>query len=67
MPLALSNERSSPANNPAGVGPVDAPAQPSAEANGWDYCPNCSARLINHGCRYRCPDGHYVMSGSDFD
>ena len=35
--------------------------------NYWDYCPNCGARLYNHGCKYRCPDCHYFMSCSDFD
>ncbi len=33
----------------------------------WDYCPNCSARLYNVGCKYRCPRCHYFMSCSDFD
>jgi hypothetical protein len=33
----------------------------------WDYCPNCSTRLHNAGCKYRCPRCHYFMSCSDFD
>lgn len=33
----------------------------------WDYCPNCSARLYNAGCKYRCPRCHYFLSCSDFD
>ncbi len=33
----------------------------------WDFCPNCSERLINDRCKYRCPRCHYFMSGSDFD
>ena len=33
----------------------------------WVYCPNCSARLHNAGCKYRCPGCHYFMSCSDFD
>lgn len=36
-------------------------------ANHWDFCPNCSARLVNQGCKYRCPRCHYFMSCSDFD
>ncbi len=33
----------------------------------WDFCPNCSARLHNAGCKYRCARCHYFMSCSDFD
>ncbi len=33
----------------------------------WDFCPNCSARLHNVGCKYRCTQCHYFMSCSDFD
>ncbi len=33
----------------------------------WHYCPNCSARLENRGCKFRCPRCHYFMSCSDFD
>lgn len=39
----------------------------SKEENHWDFCPNCSARLVNRGCKYRCPRCHYFMSCSDFD
>ena len=42
-------------------------SQTSASGNYWDYCPNCSSRLHNRGCKYRCPKGHYFMSCSDFD
>lgn len=37
------------------------------EGNYWDYCPNCSSRLYNQGCKYRCSKCHYFMSCSDFD
>ncbi len=58
--------------------PPAAPAQPvrstrpvepraAPDACYWDFCPNCGARLHNHGCKYRCPDCHYFMSCSDFD
>lgn len=43
----------------------DEPSQPTACY--WDYCPNCSARLHNVGCKYRCLQCHYFMSCSDFD
>ena len=42
-------------------------SQTSASGNYWDYCPNCSSRLHNRGCKYRCPKCHYFMSCSDFD
>jgi hypothetical protein len=67
MPVAPSNERRPSTDNPASRDSADSPAKPSAEANWWDYCPNCSAQLVNHGCKYRCPDCHYFMSCSDFD
>ena len=35
--------------------------------NYWDFCPNCSARLENQGCKYRCPRCTYFMSCSDYD
>jgi len=41
--------------------------QNSKPQNWWDYCPNCSSRLYNQGCKYRCPNCHYFMSCSDFD
>ncbi|RMH58104.1 MAG: hypothetical protein D6685_12290 [Bacteroidetes bacterium] len=47
--------------------PKDAPAPPTVPGAYWDYCPNCSARLYNVGCKYRCPRCHYFMSCSDFD
>ncbi len=47
---------------------ADAATSSNAEAgNYWDYCPNCSSRLHNRGCKYRCPRCHYFMSCSDFD
>lgn len=33
----------------------------------WDYCPNCSAPLVNRKCKYVCTRCHYHMSCSDFD
>jgi acetyl-CoA carboxylase beta subunit len=39
----------------------------AASGNYWDFCPNCSSRLYNQGCKYRCPNCHYFMSCSDFD
>ncbi len=38
-----------------------------ADKSYWDFCPNCSQRLENRGCKYRCPRCHYFMSCSDFD
>lgn len=46
----------------------DAPPQPDPPADAyWDHCPNCGSRLVNQGCKYRCPRCHYFMSCSDFD
>jgi hypothetical protein len=42
-------------------------AEPQPDACYWDFCPNCSARLHNAGCKYRCPRCFYFMSCSDFD
>jgi len=42
-------------------------ADSEEECEWWDYCPNCSERLQNHSCKYRCPRCHYFMSCSDFD
>jgi hypothetical protein len=48
--------------------PDPSPAdQSEPPQNYWDYCPNCSTRLHNMGCKYRCPQCHYFMSCSDFD
>lgn len=65
---------------PSGPSPADVAPASDADAarertrpddgrtlNYWDYCPNCSARLHNVGCKYRCPSCHYFMSCSDFD
>lgn len=35
--------------------------------NYWDFCPNCSARLIERKCKRICPRCYYYMSCSDFD
>lgn len=37
--------------------------------NWWDYCPVCSARLVNHKCRFVCsnPQCHFFMSCSELD
>lgn len=52
-------------HGPAGEQPPAGPKPP--QENYWDFCPNCSARLHNAGCKYRCPRCHYFMSCSDFD
>lgn len=31
------------------------------------YCPNCDAKLLDRGCKLRCPKCHYFMSCSEFD
>lgn len=48
------------------VRPV-APSDDTAGVGYYDYCPNCSHRLQNQRCKYRCPRCHYFMSCSDFD
>ena len=62
------NDRSASPPRPAPREAAEAPSpEARAAANYWDYCPNCSARLQNQGCKYRCPRCHYFMSCSDFD
>jgi hypothetical protein len=40
-----------------------------SEENWWDYCPICSAKLINQKCKYVCsnPKCNFFMSCSEFD
>jgi hypothetical protein len=37
--------------------------------NWWEFCPICSAKLVNHKCRYVCSDPrcNFFMSCSEFD
>jgi hypothetical protein len=37
--------------------------------NWWEYCPVCSAKLVNHKCRFICsnPRCNFFMSCSEFD
>jgi hypothetical protein len=34
--------------------------------NAMLYCPNCSEKLRDRGCKLRCPRCHYYMSCSDY-
>ncbi len=40
-----------------------------SDENWWDYCPICSAKLINEKCKYVCsnPQCNFFMSCSEFD
>jgi hypothetical protein len=51
----------------AGDAEPDRTKAPAPQDAYWDFCPNCTARLHNVGCKYRCPDCHYFLSCSDFD
>jgi ribosomal protein S27AE len=37
--------------------------------NWWEYCPVCSAKLVNHKCRFVCsnPRCNFFMSCSEFE
>jgi hypothetical protein len=50
------------------------PSEPSANkdenrGNWWEYCPVCSALLVNQKCRFVCsnPRCNFFMSCSEFD
>ncbi|OFW43199.1 MAG: hypothetical protein A3J28_08840 [Acidobacteria bacterium RIFCSPLOWO2_12_FULL_60_22] len=31
-----------------------------------EYCPNCSAKLVGHSCKLKCPRCGYFLSCSDY-
>lgn len=31
-----------------------------------EFCPNCSARLLDHRCELKCPQCGFFLSCSDF-
>ncbi len=53
------------------IHPESSPAKTESRSdeNWWDYCPICSAKLINEKCKYVCsnPKCNFFMSCSEFD
>jgi hypothetical protein len=43
-----------------------APAPPRPPEEPMQYCPNCSRRLEQRGCKLRCPGCGYYMSCADY-
>jgi hypothetical protein len=39
---------------------------PAPEAHPMQYCPTCSRRLEERGCKLRCPGCGYYMSCADY-
>ena len=70
LPSLFDPERETRAGTDAGA--ASPAGRPAASATGapqchWDFCPNCSTRLVNQKCKYRCPRCFYFMSCSDFE
>ena len=47
--------------------PGSADAESDAADGHWEFCPRCSARLVNQRCKFVCRRCGYFMSCSDFD
>jgi len=43
------------------------PDESDTAAGHWEFCPRCSARLINLRCKFVCQRCGYFLSCSDFD
>ena len=64
---AMNSDRSSKTPNPerTDASGRERPARKSAEL-AMHYCPNCSQRLQDRGCRLRCNRCGYFMDCSDY-
>ncbi len=46
--------------------PPAAAATPGPAPQPMLFCPNCSRRLLERGCKLRCPGCGYYMSCADY-
>ena len=42
----------------------DVETPPALDAS--QFCPNCSVKLVDRGCKLKCPQCGYFLSCSDF-
>lgn len=66
----MNSDHSSKTPNPDAAERSDAPARERSAGKSAElamhYCPNCSQRLQDRGCRLRCNRCAYFMDCSDY-
>jgi hypothetical protein len=56
----INRQQVAPPAKPNASSPAAKPADPG------QYCPNCSAKLRESGCKLKCPECGFYLSCSDF-